>query len=170
MNLKTNPFFIKLERAVKKIGRDIKSLVSRVTVVEQGQESGVVGYATKTAMEADTGQPTGTIGYVTNDATILNNGYYRWTGAEWVATVEAVRSRTWAEGTDAEVEALGGEKSSKGWAGVATDEADRSELNAVINVNIMNTDPYLSYLYEAVATGHEIQNYGDTQQTIYNNE
>jgi hypothetical protein len=75
----------KIEKSIKKLLRDVRTLFTRLTVVEQGQESGVIGYATKADMEADTGQPTGSVAYVTNDPTILNNGRYRYTGSEWVA-------------------------------------------------------------------------------------
>jgi hypothetical protein len=59
------------------------------------------------------------------------------TGAAAVATQKAAEAATsnthssqWAEGSDAQVIALGGEKSSKGWAAESEAQADRAESEA----------------------------------------
>lgn len=59
---------------------------SRLTIVEDAQTAGAIGYATKAEMDADTTQQDGTLALVTNDATASNNAWYRWddSGSSWV--------------------------------------------------------------------------------------
>ena len=59
-------------------------LSDRIDPLEAGQSAGVIGYADKATMDADTAQDTGALALVTNDATTANNGWYRWDGSVWV--------------------------------------------------------------------------------------
>jgi lysophospholipase L1-like esterase len=52
-----------------------------IATLQQGQAAGVLGYATKVALDADLAHADGTIAYVTNDATAAKNGTYRKSGA-----------------------------------------------------------------------------------------
>lgn len=56
-------------------------LTTRVSAVEAGQSSALVGYSTRAALFADLAHPAGTVGYVTADTTPANNGYYLKSGA-----------------------------------------------------------------------------------------
>lgn len=59
----------------------VNSLGSRVTVVEQAQAGGHIGFAAKAAMDADLAHPANTLAEVTNDPTPANNGTYIKLGA-----------------------------------------------------------------------------------------
>lgn len=56
---------------------------ARVRALESGQGSGMVGFLTKSSMEAETGLPEGTLALVTEDPVDENNRAYTWTGAAW---------------------------------------------------------------------------------------
>jgi hypothetical protein len=71
------------------------------------------------------------------------------TGAAATATTQATAAATsntnsshWAEGSDAQVIALGGEKSSKGWAAESEAQADRSESASNSAADLVN---YVSF-------------------------
>ncbi|HSH35848.1 hypothetical protein, partial [Schnuerera sp.] len=55
-------------------------------LLQEAQTTGVIGYNTKSDMDADTSQSDQTIGVVMNDSTASNNGYYRWddSAGSWV--------------------------------------------------------------------------------------
>lgn len=61
-----------------------------VAAIALAQGAGVVGYATKTAMDADLAHADGAVAFVLNDATAANNTTYRKSGASgtgsWVVT------------------------------------------------------------------------------------
>lgn len=61
-------------------------LEDQISVIQTGQDSGVIGYADKATMDADNSQSAQTLALVTNDATASNNGWYRYDGSAWVAT------------------------------------------------------------------------------------
>lgn len=72
----------------------IAAMGNRVDVIEAGQSAGMLGFATKAAMDADLAHPAGTLALVTNDSTSSNNGTYRKSGASgtgsWVASADRV--------------------------------------------------------------------------------
>ena len=72
----------------------IAALGGRVDVIEAGQSAGMLGFATKAAMDADLAHPDGTLALVTNDSTPANNGTYRKTGSSgsgsWVLSADRV--------------------------------------------------------------------------------
>src|SRR5690606_8846218 len=74
----------------------VDAIKTQVDAIATGQVSGVIGFDTLAALEADLAHDAGTVAYVTNDPTPANNGTYRKEGAsgagEWVQS-----SRGWSE-------------------------------------------------------------------------
>lgn len=72
----------------------IAALGDRLNVIEAGQSAGMLGFATKAAMDADLAHDAGTLALVTNDPTPANNGTYRKSGASgsgsWVQSADRV--------------------------------------------------------------------------------
>lgn len=54
---------------------------AQIDSLRQGQQAGMLGFATKAAMDGDLARPAGTLALVTNDPTPANNRPYRKTGA-----------------------------------------------------------------------------------------
>lgn len=67
---------------------------ARLDTVEAGQAAGMLGFATKAALDADLAHADGTLALVTNDATTANNATYRKSGASgsgtWVLSTDRV--------------------------------------------------------------------------------
>ncbi|HWL67136.1 MAG TPA: hypothetical protein VNS22_02000 [Geminicoccus sp.] len=76
------------------LGQALGNHADRLDGIEAGQSSGVVGFATKSAMDGNLAFADGTLAQVTNDSTVSNNGTYRKQGASgtgtWVAAVDRV--------------------------------------------------------------------------------
>jgi len=75
--------------AASNVNTAFTEIIGRIDNVEAGQASGAIGYATKTALDADLLHDAGAIAYVTNDPATNNNGMYRKSGASgtgsWIA-------------------------------------------------------------------------------------
>ena len=67
------------------------NLDARLSIVESGQLTGTIGFATKADMDADLAHDAGKIAIVTNDTTASNNTFWRKTGASgsgsWILSV-----------------------------------------------------------------------------------
>ena len=96
----------------------VNALGDRVSVVEAAQTAGMIGFATKSAMDADLAHPDSTLALVTNDSTAANNGTYRKSGASgtgsWVLSSDRVTQ------LKADVENLGGPSALSAKAGSAS--------------------------------------------------
>lgn len=112
------------------VGAWINSLAVSVAAIAAGQSSGVVGYATKAAMNADLAHPAGTVAYVTNDATLSNNGTYLKSGASGAGAWTLAADRT----TSLETRATDLETASPFVAGC------RSEFRAVRRLTLLGAD------------------------------
>src|SRR5690606_25985540 len=60
---------------------DAAYVYGRLEELRQGQQAGMLGFATKADMDGDLAHPDGTLALVTNDSTTANNGTYRKQGA-----------------------------------------------------------------------------------------
>jgi len=60
---------------------DAAYVYGRLEELRQGQQAGMLGFATKADMDGDLAHPDGTLALVTNDSTPANNGTYRKQGA-----------------------------------------------------------------------------------------
>lgn len=87
--------FDDIEPAVNNNTVGVADHETRIDALETGQSSGVLGYATYSAMTSDLSPDDGAIAFVTNDTNLSLNGYYRKSGASgsgsWIRTNDTVQ-------------------------------------------------------------------------------
>lgn len=133
---------------------------ARIAAVEAGQGSGVIGYATKAAMDADLAHAEGSVAIVTNDDVnpTANNGEYRKSGAtgagSWIRSAYDPKSQVIALGSLARNRGAVFPLKSMARSGV-TSTAQAYFNNAILNVRVVGAraDRYyrLSYFKNGAA-------------------
>ena len=125
----------------------------------QAMMIGRKGFATKSAMVADTSQLNDTIAEVYNDTTEGNNGVYGWTGAAWVKSPYDINALAihFNYGNGANENRFWFDKATKR----SLSNAEKSVANGIIDIQFINPDTSYTYSLSTLTKNETTNGYGN---------